>query len=78
VDRVTLLGLLGRLPPRRRAVLVLRFFDDLGVEQTAEALGCAVGTVKSLTHQGLSDLRAMLGEPVNAVSNLDLTTKEEP
>jgi RNA polymerase sigma-70 factor (sigma-E family) len=81
VDRVTLLGLLDRLPPRRRAVLVLRFFDDLSVEQTAEALGCAAGTVKALTHQGLSDLRAMLGEPgqaLNAVSNLDLTTKEEP
>jgi hypothetical protein len=43
VDRVTLLGLLDRLPPRLRAVLVLRFFDDLSVEQTAEALGCACG-----------------------------------
>jgi RNA polymerase sigma-70 factor (sigma-E family) len=78
VDRVTLLGLLDRLPPRRRAVLVLRFFDDLSVEQTAEVLGCAAGTVKSLTHQGLSDLRALLGQPANALSNLDLTTKEEP
>lgn len=61
VDRMALLGLLDRLPPRRRAVLVLRFFEDLSVEQTADALGCAVGTVKAHTHQGLADLRAMVG-----------------
>jgi RNA polymerase sigma-70 factor (sigma-E family) len=61
VDRVTLLRLLDRLPPRRRAVLVLRFFEDLSVEQTAEALGCAAGTVKAHTHHGLAELRAMLG-----------------
>jgi RNA polymerase sigma-70 factor (sigma-E family) len=81
VDRVALLGLLDRLSARRRAVLVLRFFDDLSVEQTAEALGCATGTVKSLTHQGLADLRAMLGDPgqaLSAASNLDLNTKEQP
>jgi RNA polymerase sigma-70 factor (sigma-E family) len=72
VDRVTLLRLLDRLPPRRRAVLVLRFYLDLGVEQTAEVLGCAPGTVKAHTHQGLAALRAMLREPVPA-----RTTTEE-
>lgn len=69
VDRVTLLALLDQLPPRRRAVLILRFFEDLSVEQTADALDCAVGTVKAHTHHGLADLRALLGPevPVPAV-----------
>jgi RNA polymerase sigma-70 factor (sigma-E family) len=61
VDRVTLLAALDRLPPRQRAVLVLRFFDDLSVEQTADALGCATGTVKAHTHHGLAALRDLLG-----------------
>jgi len=68
LDRVTLLALLDRLPPRQRAVLVLRFFNDLSVEQTAEALGCAPGTVKAHTHQGLAALRAMLGTQELALS----------
>ncbi|MEH0982298.1 SigE family RNA polymerase sigma factor [Micromonospora sp. CPCC 205556] len=46
-DRVTLLALLAELPPRRRAVLVLRYFCDLSVEETARELGCTTGTVKS-------------------------------
>jgi RNA polymerase sigma-70 factor (sigma-E family) len=61
VDRVTLLRMLAQLPPRRRAVLVLRFLEDLSVEETAAALRCAPGTVKAHTSQGLADLRAMLG-----------------
>jgi RNA polymerase sigma-70 factor (sigma-E family) len=63
LDRLTLLALLARLPPRRRAVLVLRFYHDLSVEQTADVLGCAPGTVKAHTHQGLAALRAMLPSP---------------
>ena len=61
VDRVTLLALLDRLPPRQRAVLVLRFFADLSVDQVADALDCAPGTVKAHTHQGLAELRALWG-----------------
>jgi RNA polymerase sigma-70 factor (sigma-E family) len=68
LDRVTLLAVLDRLPPRQRAVLVLRFFCDLSVEQTAAALDCAAGTVKAHTHQGLAALRAMLGTPELALS----------
>jgi len=68
LDRVTLLAVLDRLPPRQRAVLVLRVFNDLSVEQTAEALGCAPGTVKAHTHQGLAALRAMLGTQELALS----------
>ncbi|GAA4252408.1 sigma-70 family RNA polymerase sigma factor [Dactylosporangium darangshiense] len=59
VDRLTLDAYLAQLGPRRRAVLVLRFYCDLSVEDTAEALGISIGTVKSQTARGLETLRAM-------------------
>lgn len=61
VDRMTVLGALGQLPPRMRAVIVLRFWEDLSVEDTAHALGCSTGTVKSTTAKGLERLRSILG-----------------
>jgi RNA polymerase sigma-70 factor (sigma-E family) len=60
-DRLAVLALLAELPARRRAVLVLRYFCDLSVEETAEALGCTAGTVKSQTARGLDALRTRLG-----------------
>ena len=51
---------LSRLPYRQRAALVLRFFEDLSERETARALGCAVGTVKSLASRGLAALREEL------------------
>ena len=51
---------LMRLPKRRRAVLVLRFWADMSVEQVADALDCSVGTVKSQTARGLAQLRGLL------------------
>src|SRR5262250_3704232 len=53
------------LPVRQRAVLVLRYFQDLSVEQTAAALDCSIGTVKSQTHHGLNKLRKALGDPAD-------------
>ena len=48
---------LNKLPYRQRAALVLRFYEDLTERQTAKALGCAVGTVKSLVFRGLQTLK---------------------
>lgn len=57
---------LGALPARMRAVLVLRFFDDLSEVDTAAALRCGVGTVKSQTSRGLARLRELLEDPMTA------------
>lgn len=48
---------LRSLPYRQRAAIVLRFYLDLSETETAEVLGCAVGTVKSSVHRGLQALR---------------------
>jgi RNA polymerase sigma-70 factor (sigma-E family) len=48
---------LDRLPPRQRAAVVLRFYEDLSEQDAARALGCSVGTVKSLSSRGLRTLR---------------------
>jgi RNA polymerase sigma-70 factor (sigma-E family) len=58
ITRVAVRGALACLTDRQRAVLVLRVFDDLTEAQTAQVLGCAVGTVKSTMAQALTRLRA--------------------
>ncbi|MGW5556669.1 SigE family RNA polymerase sigma factor [Micromonospora sp. NPDC003944] len=55
--RLTMHEALGLLPPRQRAVLVLRYYEDLTEVATAEALGVTVGTVKSQCHAALRRLR---------------------
>jgi RNA polymerase sigma-70 factor (sigma-E family) len=60
-ERLVLLDALREVPPRQRAVLVLRYWEDLSVEETAELLGCSTGTVKSQASRGLDALRSALG-----------------
>ncbi|GAA1017357.1 RNA polymerase sigma24 factor [Acrocarpospora pleiomorpha] len=62
--RQVLMSGLRALPPRQRAVVVLRYWEDLSEAQTAKLLGCSVGTVKSQAAKALVRLRALLGEEV--------------
>jgi RNA polymerase sigma-70 factor (sigma-E family) len=59
-DRLELRAALARLPPRQRAVLVLRYYLDLSEAETAAALGCSQGTVKSASSRALARLCAEL------------------
>ncbi|TDW81079.1 MULTISPECIES: SigE family RNA polymerase sigma factor [Kribbella] len=60
--RDQLLAALQELPPRQRAVIVLRYYEDLTEAQTADVLGCSVGTVKSQASRALDRLR-LITEP---------------
>jgi len=57
LDRAVLWPLVCALPTRQRAVIVLRYYEDLTEEQIAEALGCATGTVKSQASSAVAALR---------------------
>ena len=58
---------LRALPPRQRAAIVLRHYQDLSEAQTAELMGCSVGTVKSTVSAGLQRLRALMAPDLDIV-----------
>ncbi|AIR98120.1 SigE family RNA polymerase sigma factor [Streptomyces glaucescens] len=60
-DRNALLKALAGLPVRQREAVVLRYWEDLTETQTAEAMGCSVGAVKSNAAKGIAKLRAIPG-----------------
>lgn len=60
VDRLTLEPALREMSPRQRAAIALRYYADFSVAQTAQVMGCAEGTVKALTSQGIDRLRSVL------------------
>lgn len=62
--RVMFAAALRQLAPRQRAVLVCRYYQGLDVAETAEALRCSVGTVKSQTARALARLRTLLDDPL--------------
>ena len=65
-DRLVLMQALAAVPPRQRAVLVLRYWEDMSVEQTAAVLSCSTGTVKSQAARGLDALRILISHSVTA------------
>jgi RNA polymerase sigma-70 factor (sigma-E family) len=72
-DRLDLAHALAQLPPRQRVTLILRFWADASVAETADALGCSVGTVKSQTARGLDTLRHLMGSDQALVSTYEET-----
>lgn len=60
VDRLDLMAALARLAPGQRAVIVLRYWEGMDVAETARALGCWAGTVKSQTSYAIAALRRLL------------------
>jgi len=71
-----LLGVVRELPPRQRAALVLRYFDDLSEAEVADVMGCSVGTVKSTTSRALGRLRQEV-EGTGAASDIMMDGTEE-
>ena len=62
-DRIVLLTALAKLPAKARAVVVLRYWNDLSVDQVAATLGCSPGNVKSQSARAMDKLRTLLAEP---------------
>ena len=63
--RDLLMRSLAELPPRQRAVLVLRYWEDHSEAEVADMMGCSIGTVKSQASRGLVRLRQLTGDPAS-------------
>jgi len=63
------------LPPRQRAALVLRYYEDLTEAQTAELMGCSVGTVKSQVSSALARLRVQVGPVAGVLPDDEAVTR---
>ncbi len=74
-ERDAMLARLDRLPPRRRAAVVLRYYADLSDAEIAEVLGCRVGTVRSQIARALSSLRIDCTESETPLSVNRLETR---
>lgn len=68
--RLTLLEALGRLPPKDRAVLVLRYWEDRSVEETADAMNASSAAVRTRTSRALVRLREQLGGSLSELAGL--------
>jgi RNA polymerase sigma-70 factor (sigma-E family) len=75
--RIMALDALATLPPRTRAVVVLRYWADLSVEQVADVLGCSPGNVKRLSAYALVKLRTVLGDEMTGSSSPDRVGTEQ-
>ena len=71
LQRDLLLRAVQQLPPKQRAVVVLRYLDDLSVEETARALGTTTGTVKTHASRGLARLRTVLDDNTSSPDELE-------
>lgn len=58
--RAEVVAALSQLPPRQRAAVVLRYFEDLSERQTAEVMDCSIGAVKSMVNRAVTSLRGSL------------------
>lgn len=68
--RIVVLAALRELPPKPRAMIILRYWEDLSVEETAGLLGCSAGNVKSQCSRSLAKLRSLLGDRFAELSEL--------
>ena len=68
-DREFVWAAVRELPSRKRACVVLRYYEDLTQEEVASVLGCSVGTVRSQTSKALSLLRKVVGDEYRAASS---------
>jgi RNA polymerase sigma-70 factor (sigma-E family) len=72
LQRIVLRQALAKLAPRQRAVIVLRFWEDLTEAQIAETLGCSPGTVKSQAHHALARLRTLAPDLEHLLNDLEI------